>query len=73
MANPFRQKPLPALAIGFVTGLDGELDVNGAAYEKTAAVNGQGKAGGSSVLGVFASRQFVKLGNGGMRAPRKSE
>lgn len=72
--NPFAKKPLPALAIGYTTDLAGSVEYPGnGEYTTAPAVGGQRAIGNASVTGVFVNRQFVKLGPGGMRAPRKSE
>lgn len=73
MANPFRRKPIPALAIGYSTDLAGTIQGVNGEYTQSGAVNGAGQVGGGNVVGLMAGRQFIKIGTGGMRAPRKSE
>jgi hypothetical protein len=74
MSNPFSKKLLPSLAIGYTTDLAGSVGYPGSGeYAEAPAVSGQRAIGNASVIGVMANRQFVKLGPGGMRAPRKSE
>jgi len=73
MASPFARRPVPIVQIGIATALDGSANITGADYAQAPAIGGQRNSAGTNVVGVRAGRQFLKIGEGGMYAPRTSE
>lgn len=71
--NPFYQPAQPALAIGYGVDTSGTVSAAGNEYTEVSSASGQRSVGGGNVVALRAGRQLVKIGNGGMYAPRKSE
>lgn len=73
MSDPFRQKPVPAFQVAYSPDLSGQLNTAAGEYSDSPSVQGKRAVGNGNAMTVRAGRKLVKVGDGGMYAPRTSE